>query len=170
MPANCQSNPTVPMKAAAASWLLRTLPTRGPVVAKQQIGLAGDAAEIANTGELPIHPNRADERRASDLIAIDVVDLQAPGIGVAQEHVAGATAAEIANTRELPVQADRAHEIGADDLVVSYVIDLDPAAITLRRIMSVSPKLLKLPKPITRQSKPTPPRKAAPVMLLLAMS
>jgi len=129
MPANCQSNPTVPMKAAAASWLLRTLPPRGPVVAKQQIGLAGDAAEIANTGELPIHPNRADERRASDLIAIDVVDLQAPGIGVAQEHVAGATAAEIANTRELPVQADRAHEIGADDLVVSYVIDLDPAAI-----------------------------------------
>jgi hypothetical protein len=36
--------------------------------------------------------------------------------------------------------------------------------------MSFSPRLEKLPKPMTCQSMPTVPRKAAPVMLLLAMS
>src|SRR5438105_4101673 len=123
MPANCQSNPTVPMKAAAASWLLRTLPTRGPVVAKQQIGLAGDAAEIANTGELPIHPNRADERRASDLIAIDVVDLKTAR-AVTQQHVGSVPAKETTERHKLPIGSDLAQVVSRQEAVAADIVDL----------------------------------------------
>jgi len=45
----------------------------------------------------------------------DVIDLQAAGIGVAQDHVWFGEAAEIADTRELPIQADRAALNGAVD-------------------------------------------------------
>ena len=59
-------------------------------VAQQQIAFAGDVAEIADARELPIQPDRANKGRAGDLIAVDVVSLQSSGIGVAQEHIAGA--------------------------------------------------------------------------------
>jgi hypothetical protein len=109
-----------------------TLRPRQPAwhaIAQQQIGLPGNAAEIADTGELPIEPNRADEGGVGDLIITDVVHLQSAGIGVAQQHVARSSAAEIAHARELPVQADGAHEVGAGDLIVADIVNLDPAGI-----------------------------------------
>jgi hypothetical protein len=63
------------------------------------------------------------------LIAVDVVDLQSPGRGVTQDHVAGAMAGEIAEHRLLPIQTDGAHEVGPGDLVVMDVVDLDPAGV-----------------------------------------
>src|SRR5712691_10107959 len=60
-------------------------------VPQQQIGFAGDAAEIANARELPIEPYSPDEGGIGDLVVGDVVDLQSAGIRVAQEHVAFAT-------------------------------------------------------------------------------
>jgi hypothetical protein len=64
---------------------------------RNKIGFAGDAAEIADARELPLEPDRADEGGVGDLVVGDVVDLQAAGIGVAQQHVAFAAAAEIAD-------------------------------------------------------------------------
>src|SRR5262249_57946188 len=72
-------------------------------VAQQQIGFAGDAAEVTDARELPIEPHGADEGCIGDLAVRDVVDLQSAGIGIAQKHVAFAETAEIADTRELPV-------------------------------------------------------------------
>ena len=43
----------------------------GLAVAQQQIGFAGHAAEIADTRELPIEPDRADEGSAGDLVVAD---------------------------------------------------------------------------------------------------
>src|ERR1700731_5385143 len=98
MPANCQSKPTVPMKAAPVSWLLLDIVHFQPAgidVAQQQIGFAGDAAEITDARELPIHADGADEGGAGELIVGNVIDLQSAGIGVAQDHVAFAAPAEI---------------------------------------------------------------------------
>jgi hypothetical protein len=47
-------------------------------VAQQEIAFAGDTAEVADAGELPIQPDRAQKGRAGDLIAVDVVSLQPP--------------------------------------------------------------------------------------------
>ena len=55
-------------------------------VAQQEIGFAGDAAKIADPQILPRGP--LCRSRAGDLVVGDVIDLQAAGIGVAQEHVA----------------------------------------------------------------------------------
>src|SRR5262249_13227358 len=89
----------------------------GIAVAQQQIGLAGNAAEVSDARELPIQADGADEGRAGDLIVGDVVDFQSAGVGVAQRQVAFVGAAATAVARELPVQADRAHEGRAGDLV-----------------------------------------------------
>src|SRR6516165_1032629 len=72
-------------------------------------------------------PTAPMEAGVADRIVGDIVDLQAAGVGVAQEQVAGAAAGKIAHARELPIQADGAHEVGAGELIVGDVVDLDPA-------------------------------------------
>src|SRR5262249_3818666 len=49
-------------------------------VAQQEIGFAGDAAEIADARELPLHADIADERSAGELVVGDVINLQSAGI------------------------------------------------------------------------------------------
>src|SRR6185436_13249092 len=107
------------------------------------------------------------EGGVGDLVVGDVVDLQSAGIGVAQQHVAFATAAKVADARELPVQADRAQEGGVGDLIVVDVVGLQSAGIGIAQEQSLSPRPLKLPTPENCQFKPTVPRNAALVMLLL---
>src|SRR5262249_23596536 len=79
-------------------------------------------------GQLPIQTDGAQERGAGELIVVDVVDLQAAGIDIAQQQIGlagGAT--EIADARELPIEPDRADEGGAGDVVVGNVVDLEAA-------------------------------------------
>src|SRR5436309_4362064 len=107
MPAYCQSKPMVPMKAALVSWLCDVvdLQPAGRGAPQKEVGLAGNAAEIPDAGELPVESDGADEGGVGDGIVGDVVDLKSTGIGVAQQHVAFAEAAEIADAGELTVQA-----------------------------------------------------------------
>src|SRR2546430_6170378 len=77
----------------------------------------------------PIQSHGAHESGAGDLIAVDVVDLQAAGLGVAQDHVAGAAARKVAEAADLPIEADRAHEARAGDLIAVDVVDLDAAGV-----------------------------------------
>src|SRR5262249_60852375 len=84
----------------------------------------------SNARELPLQADRAQGRRAGDLIVIYVVDLQCAGLAVAQQEIAFAgDAAEVADARELPVKADRADEAGAGDLVVADVVDLQSTGV-----------------------------------------
>jgi hypothetical protein len=78
--------------------------------------------------------DRPDEKGRGDLVVADVVDHHPAGVGVAHD--------------------DHAHESGAGDLIAVDVVDLC-------RIMSLVPRLEKLPKPATCQSSPTAPMKAA---------
>src|SRR5207245_8216420 len=86
-------------------------------------------AEIAGADDLPIQSHRAHEGGAGDLVAVDVVDLQAAGLGVAQDHVAGAAARKVAEAADPPIEADRAHEARAGDLIAVDVVDLDAAGV-----------------------------------------
>ena len=64
MPAKCHSVPTVPMKAAPGELIVVDVVDLQPAgldVAQQQIGFGGHATEIADTRELPIESDRADE-------------------------------------------------------------------------------------------------------------
>src|SRR6516164_7823032 len=100
----------------------------GRAVAQQEIGFAGDAAEIADPGELPIHADRAHEGRAGDRIVGDVVDLDPAGVRVAQDHVGLAAARKVAEAHDLPIHADGAQEGDVGDVVVANVVDLEAAA------------------------------------------
>src|SRR4029077_19706558 len=62
--------------------------------------------------------------RSRDLIGGDVVDLELPGIDVAQYQVGGARAVDWGNPGELPLQADRAQDVRAGDLIVGEARDL----------------------------------------------
>src|SRR5205807_8985392 len=96
---------------------------------EHQVGRARHAAQRAGADALPIQSHRAHEGGAGDLIADDVVDFQAAGLGVAQDHVAGAAARKVAEAADLPIEADGSHEIGAGDLIVGDVVDLDPTGV-----------------------------------------
>src|SRR5215469_10864093 len=83
--------------------------------------LAGDAAEIANSEELPIQADRADGGRTGDLIVAYVVDLECAGGGVAQQHVAGKAfiddVVETAESDKLPIVSDRELRAGRDCII-----------------------------------------------------
>ena len=133
-------------------------------VAQHEVGRAR-CMYRGNARELPIQSDRADEGGASDLIVIDVVHFQPAGPAVAQQEIGFAGgAAEIADARELPIQTHRADEGSIGDLIAVDVVDLHPPVLELRKIMSLVPRLLKLPTPENCQFKPTVPIKAAPAI------
>src|SRR6185295_10484700 len=53
-------------------------------IAQEQIGFAGDAAEIPDAGELPLHADIANEGGTGELVVGDVVDLEAARCAAAQ--------------------------------------------------------------------------------------
>src|SRR5215831_1641701 len=58
MPANCQSNPTGPMKAAPVSFVVDFVDFKsaGLIVAQQEISFAGHATEIADARAANVRP------------------------------------------------------------------------------------------------------------------
>jgi hypothetical protein len=69
--------------------------------------------------DMPIQADGAHEGGARDLIVAEIVDLDAAGVDVAQDHVVFATAAEIAETHDLPIHSHSAQECGVGDVVVA---------------------------------------------------
>src|SRR6516164_4472821 len=133
-------------------------------VAQDEVGPAR-ATDRSDARELPLQADRAEEGRAGKLVVVDVVHLQPAGFNVAQQEMGFAgTPAEVAAARELPLQPHGADEGGVGDGVVGDVVDLQSAVLELRRSMSLSPRLLKLPTPENCQSSPTFPTKLAPVI------
>src|SRR5262249_16333987 len=57
----------------------------------------------------------------------DVVDLEATGTGIAQQHVGHGILVEVAKHGRLPIQTDRAQEGGVGDVVVANVVNLEAA-------------------------------------------
>jgi hypothetical protein len=69
--------------------------------------------------DMPIQADGAHEGGARGLIVAEIVDLDAAGVDVAQDHVVFATAAEIAETHDLPIHSHTAQECGVGDVVVA---------------------------------------------------
>src|SRR5204862_5551625 len=65
----------------------------------------------------------AEEGGAGDVVG-DVVDLEAAGVGVAQQHVGGVAAVEAAERDKRPIGSDLTQRIGSEDRVVADVVDL----------------------------------------------
>ena len=93
----------------------------GIAVAQDHVGLAA-AAEIAEARELPIEPDRAQERGGDDIVA-DAIELEAAGARVAQQH-GGVAAAHAAEAVELPIGSDLTQLIARQDGVVADVVNL----------------------------------------------
>jgi hypothetical protein len=113
------------------------LQSTGIGVPKDHVARARDATEIADTRELPVQADIANEEGAGDPIVAYVVDPEVAGIGVAQHHVgiAGGVykihardAAEIADAKELPIRTHRPEGARAGELIVADVVDLECAA------------------------------------------
>jgi hypothetical protein len=104
-PENCQSRPTVPIEVTTGDLIVRDVVDLQPSaidVAQDHVAFAGAAAEIANSGELPIQADCAQGGRAGDLIVADVVDLERGRIDVAQDHVGVADVIEVSESQNLP--------------------------------------------------------------------
>jgi hypothetical protein len=84
-----------------------------------------------DAGELPVGPDVAEERGTGDVVVADVVDLKAPGIGIAQQHVARVAIVEAAERDKGPIGPDLGQGIGGEDRVVADVVDLIEAACAL---------------------------------------
>jgi hypothetical protein len=69
--------------------------------------------------DMPIQADGVHEGGARDLIVAEIVDLDAAGVDVAQDHVVFDTAAEIAETHDLPIHSHSAQECGVGDVVVA---------------------------------------------------
>ena len=136
----------------------------GVDVAQYQVGGAG-SADGSDARKLPIHPNRADEGGARELVVVDVVDLQSARAAIAQQEIAFAgDAAEVADAGESPIHPDRANKGRAGDLIAVDVVGLQSPVLASRRSISLVPRLLKLPMPENCQFKPTAPMKAEAVI------
>src|SRR5262249_60530774 len=59
-----------------------------------------------------------------DLIVGDIVDLEAAGAAIAQQHVGGVIAEEAAEADKLPIGADLTQLCGCKDRVVADVVNL----------------------------------------------
>ena len=79
----------------------------GVHVAQHHVGFA-EAAEVAETHDLPFLADRAQEGGVRDVVVADVVDLEAAGGGAAQQHVGGVGTIEAAEADELPIGSDLA--------------------------------------------------------------
>src|SRR5207237_4541065 len=73
--------------------------------------------------DLPIQPDRPQERGVSDVVVGDVVDFEAAGGGAAQQHVGGVGVEEAAEAGKTPIGANLSHEIPCQDRVVTDVVD-----------------------------------------------
>src|SRR5262249_26517723 len=74
--------------------------------------------------DLPVEADVAEKRGTGDLIADDVVDLEAARIGVAQQHVAGIAIEEAAQRNESPIGSNLAQWEGAQDRVIADIVNL----------------------------------------------
>jgi hypothetical protein len=88
-------------------------------------GIDGEAAK------LPIQSDRTKTGGSRDLIVGDVVDLECPGVHVAQHHVGGTGSVQGAEARDLPIHPHRTQESGTDDLIVGDIVDLECTAIAV---------------------------------------
>ena len=79
--------------------------------------------KLVEAHDLPIQADVAEERGAGDVVA-DVVDLEATGPAVSQQHVAGVGAVETAQRDEAPIGPDLAQRVAGEDRVVADVVDL----------------------------------------------
>src|SRR5262249_10737945 len=143
----------------------------GVGVPHHHAAFAGKAAEITKTNDLPLRADGSQESNPGGEIIGDIVDLNSTSVGVAQNHVGFGTM--IVETGKLPTRTPRPQELvswSARDLVILDVENSSSPVLGFRIIMSVSPRRLKSPKPMTCHSRPTVPSKAALVMLLLLMS
>ena len=89
----------------------------------RRIIVLAEAREIAEAHDLPVQTNAAEKSRPCDLIIVDVVDLEAAGIGVAQQHVAGVAAEEAAERDEPPIGPDLTERESAQNGVVADIVD-----------------------------------------------
>jgi hypothetical protein len=76
-------------------------------VPQHHVGFA-EAREIAEAHDLPVHSDGPEKGGAGDVIIGDVVDLEASGARVAQQHVGGVAAVEAAEGDEGPIDSDLA--------------------------------------------------------------
>src|SRR5262249_21438347 len=82
------------------------------------------ARKIAEAHDLPIKPDSAEEAGIGDVIVADVVNLEAAGTGIAQQHVGCVRAEEAAESRELPLGTDLTQRIGRQDGIGANVVNL----------------------------------------------
>ena len=91
-------------------------------VAQHHVGFA-EAAEIAETHDLPFLADRAQEGGAGDEIIADVVNLEPTGTAVAQDHVGGVATEKAAEADKLPIGPDDAQLIGGEQRITADVVD-----------------------------------------------
>ena len=85
---------------------------------------AAEAAERAETHNLPIQSHRAQRARTYDVVVGNVIDLECAAGGVAQQHVAGVALVEIAERDKPPIASNLAKRVRGQDAVGPEVVDL----------------------------------------------
>jgi hypothetical protein len=93
-------------------------------VARYHVGVAGDAAEAAESQRLPIRPHRAQHGRTLDGVAHNVIDLECPVAGAgAQQNVAGIAIVETAESDKISIASQSAQRVAGQRRIISEVVD-----------------------------------------------
>src|SRR5262249_19781998 len=95
-------------------------------VAQYHVGVAGDAAEAAESQGLPIPPHRAQHGRTCDGVAHNVIDLEWVGeVGGAgaQQNVAGIAIVETADSDKISIASQSAQRVAGQLRISSEVVD-----------------------------------------------
>src|SRR5262249_8914791 len=93
-------------------------------VARYHVGVAGDAAEGAESQGLPIQPHRADHGRTCDGVAHNVIHLECPVGGAgAQQNVAGIAIVETADSDKISIASQSAQRAAGQQRIISEGVD-----------------------------------------------
>src|SRR5207248_10588963 len=90
-------------------------------VAQDHVVLA-TATEIAETHDLPVQADVAEEASVCDVVVADVMDLKPAGVGIAQQYVSGVVTEEPGKRDEPPIGPDFAQLVGSQQRVAADVI------------------------------------------------